>query len=155
MRSLLALVLLAPVVAAGEKVPVAPPPRLKVVPAVKEATKADVAPMPRPKAPVVTDPPEVTPAPKTTPVPVPPVPTPTPVVKAEPPAPTPMPKAEAVPPEPKVEAKGVEPVPVAAKSAPPAEPSFYEWTLPLYAVYAFAGLAGLVVLRTLIFPAKN
>jgi hypothetical protein len=35
-----------------------------------------------------------------------------------------------------------------------AEPSFNDWTAPLYAVYAFAALALLVVIRSLVVKPK-
>jgi hypothetical protein len=79
------------------------------------------------------------------------------VAKVEPlPAlPSPAPKAEpttAAPPEPKADEKAAkaEATPAAPVTLTPAkaELSFNDWTAPLYAVYAYAALAVLVVIRS-------
>jgi hypothetical protein len=157
-RTLLALALLAPVAAAQDEdtVPVAPPPRLKALPTARKKAappKEAVAPIPVTKAE-----PTPEPAPK-----VPPAPEPAPktVAKADTPSPAPAPKVEvpvAVKADSKSDAKDAKPEekPAAAVLAPAksTEPSFHDWTLPLYAVYAFGALALLVVIRTYVLPPR-
>lgn len=169
MRTLLALALLSPVAFGqdDDPVPVAPAPRLKTLPTTKGTGKSKVTP-PVVVAPKVNDTPKTVTKVEPTPVPMPktnpvPEPTPMPVAKVEPPTPP-----KAVPPvEPKAEpktdakaeikpeAKDEKPAVAPAPATTPAEPSFNDWTAPLYAVIAFGVLAVLVVIRSYAFPPKE
>ena len=165
MRCLLALVLFAPVPLAfaqdDDTPPVAPPPRLKAAATGKKKADPSTAAATGKRKVETTAalPPKDTPEPK----PVAKVmPTPEPAPK---PAPTPEPKTVVkVDPTPATAAKadtGAEPKPkeptAEVKLTPPApnaHAAFLDHTVPLYTVFAFAGLAALVVIRTYALPAR-
>jgi hypothetical protein len=165
-RTLLALALLSPVAFGqdDDSVPVAPAPRLNTPPTAKKTvTPPDVG---TPKLVKMVEPtpaptPKTNPAPEPTPKAVAKVDAPTPkVVPAVEPKAEPKTDAKA---EPKTDAKAetksdtkdeklaAAPVP----AAKPAEPSFNDWTAPLYAVIAYGVLAILVVIRSYAFPPKE